>query len=169
MEIEESVCKPKIFEQVYNAHSKNLYNFMYYRCGDIAKSEDFVQESFVKLWANCSKVIFSKVKSYLFTMANNMFLNSVAHAKVVLNHQKLNVKNYTHEDPQYVLEEAEFLKKLQNAIADLPEKQRVVFLLSRIEKKKYKEISDDLGISVKAVEKRMSLALKTLKNQIKEI
>ena len=56
--------------------------------------------------------------------------------------------------------------KLKKSIAELPEKQREVFLLSRIEKKKYSEISEMLDISVKAGEKRMSQALITMREQI---
>ena len=51
----------------------------------------------------------------------------------------------------------------------MPEKQREVFLLSRIDKKKYVEIADIVGVSVKAVEKRMSKALLTLKEQIGKV
>jgi RNA polymerase sigma-70 factor (ECF subfamily) len=59
--------------------------------------------------------------------------------------------------------------RLKKVIAALPEKQREVFLLSRIDKKKYSEISEMLNISVKAVEKRMSQALVTLRDQIGNI
>ena len=49
------------------------------------------------------------------------------------------------------------------ALKKLPEKQRTVFLLSRVENLKYSEIADMLDISVKAVEKRMNLALNHLR------
>jgi RNA polymerase sigma-70 factor (ECF subfamily) len=62
--------------------------------------------------------------------------------------------------------EKEFLEKIEKAISDLPEKQKEVFLLSRIEKMKYREIAEILGISVKAVEKRMHLALLEMKEKI---
>lgn len=169
MEENQSVCKPKVFENVYNTHAKTLHNFMYYKCGDQDLAEDFVQEAYVKLWKNCAKVLFEKAKSYLFTVANNLFLNDYAHKKVVLRHQQEGAIHHTNESPEFLLEEKEFMIKLQTAIADLPEKQREVFLLNRIDKKKYREIGELLGISVKAVEKRMSLALKTLREQIGNI
>lgn len=169
MEENQSVCKPKVFEDVYNTHAKTLHNFMYYKCGDQDLAEDFVQEAYVKLWKNCAKVLFEKAKSYLFTVANNLFLNDYEHKKVVLRHQQEGAIHHTNESPEFLLEEKEFMIKLQTAIADLPEKQREVFLLNRIDKKKYREIGELLGISVKAVEKRMSLALKTLREQIGDI
>lgn len=75
----------------------------------------------------------------------------------------------TNQSPEYLLEEEEFKQKLQNAIASLTTAQREVFLMNRIDGKKYKEIAELLDISQKAVEKRMSGALKTLKAQIENI
>ncbi|MDO5978873.1 RNA polymerase sigma factor [Flavivirga spongiicola] len=164
-----SVCEEKAYESIFNEHSETLRNFIYYKCGDIEQAEDIVQESFVKLWRNCAKVIFEKAKSYLYTVAKNIFLNEVAHKKVVLQHQVHLASDRTNETPEFLFEEREFMVKLEKAIADLPEKQREVFLLSRIDKKKYSEISDIVGISVKAVEKRMSQALVTLRARIGDI
>ena len=65
--------------------------------------------------------------------------------------------------------EKEFKTKLELAIANLPEKNRTVFLLNRIDEKKFKEIAVLLDISVKTVEKRMSDALKQLKNEVEEL
>ncbi|MGG8495015.1 RNA polymerase sigma factor [Tenacibaculum sp. TC6] len=168
MKTEKNICQPNIFNKIYEEQSKSLYNFMYYKCADKDLAEDFVQESFVKLWENCSKVFFDKAKSFLFTVANNMFLNHVAHKKIILKHSSEHQKEHTNITPEFIIEEQEFLEKLKNAIADLPDKQREVFLLNRIDKKKYKEIAEMLDISVKAVEKRMSLALKSLRDKIGE-
>ena len=162
-----SVCEQKNFEEIFNKHSQTLRNYMYYKCGNTQQAEDIVQESYIKLWDNCSKIIFEKAKSFLYTVANNRFFNEVAHKKVVLEHQRKNVSSdSTNHTPQFILEEKEFYKKLKKVIADLPEKQREVFLLSRIDKKKYTEIAEIIGISVKAVEKRMSKALLIIKEKI---
>ena len=88
---------------------------------------------------------------------------------MVAEHQKTTIKSSNQESPEFVMLEKEFLEKIEKAIADLPEKQKEVFLLSRIEKKKYREIAEILGISVKAVEKRMHLALIKMKNKIGNI
>ena len=164
-----SVCDKKVFERIHQDHSRTLRNFIYYKCGDMQQADDVVQEAFIKLWTNCAKVLLEKAKSYLYTVANNTFLNQVAHKKVVLKHQKSVSSVSTNETPEFILEEKEFMIELKNAIADLPEKQREVFLLSRIDKKKYSEIAEIVGITVKAVEKRMSQALIVLREKIGNI
>ena len=169
MSEKKSVCEAVVFEELYSEHSKSLYNFAFYKTGDSAQSEDLVQEAFIKMWNNCAKIIFEKAKPFLFTVVNNLFLNQVAHKKVVLNYAKQGVKESTNESPEFILEEKEFMNKLQGAIADLKEGQREVFLLNRIDKKTYREIAEMLSISVKAVEKRMHLALKQLREQIGDI
>jgi RNA polymerase sigma-70 factor (family 1) len=164
-----SVCESKQFEAIFKSYSKALRNFIYYKSGDLDQSEDLVQEAFVKLWNNCAKVSIEKAKSFLYTVVNNAFLNEVAHKKVVLEYQKQSHKSYTHESPEYLLEEKQYSDKLQNAIANLPDKQREVFLMNRIDKMSYKEIAETLDLSVKAIEKRMHLALVTLRKTIVEI
>ena len=125
-----------------------------------------VQEAFIKMWNNCAKIIFEKAKSFLYTVTNNLFLNEVAHKKVVLKYNQIPVSNATHEDPEFLLEEKQFMTKLQKAISDLTNAQREVFLMSRIDKKSYKEIAELLNISVKAVEKRMHGALLKMRSKI---
>ena len=61
------------------------------------------------------------------------------------------------------IKESELKETLEAAISSLPEKQRVAFLLSRMDGKTYKEIAEILGISRQAVEKRIYNALDTLR------
>lgn len=165
----DNVCSEKIFNQVYQNWGKPIFNFLFFKCGDDAQASDLVQEAFIKLWQNCKNVPEAKAKSFLYTVANNMFLNEVAHQKVVLKHAQLQPNKINEQSPEYLLQEKEFQEKLQNAIANLSEAQRTAFLLNRIEGKKYSEIAEILGISVKAVEKRMSQALASLREEIEGI
>ena len=164
------LCDEKHFRDLYLKQVQSATNFAYYKCGDSDAALDLVQDAFTKIWENCSKIDFTKVKTYLLTTVNNLFLNTIKHNKVVLAYAKetpnLDTNN---QSPEYLLEEEEFKIKLQNAISSLTEAQREVFLMNRIDGKKYREIADILEISQKAVEKRMSAALKTLKEQIENI
>ncbi|WOD42944.1 RNA polymerase sigma factor [Hwangdonia lutea] len=164
------LCEETHFNTFYLEHIQHASNFAYYKCGDKDNALDLVQEAFSKIWENCSKIDFTKAKTYLFTTVNNLFLNKVKHNKVVLEYAKAAPYiDKTNESPEYLLEEEEFKTKLQNAIALLSEAQREVFLLNRIDGKKYREIAEMLEISQKAVEKRMSGALKILRAHIENI
>ncbi len=154
------ICKENIFSGFFNSHAKALRNYLYYKFGNEDQAEDITQEAFIKLWQNCADVPLEKAKSYVYTIANNASLNVIAHQKVVLNYAKNSGKSEsTNESPEFILEENEFKTKLQNAIEKLNETQRVAFLMHRIDGKKYAEIATELNISVKAVEKRIHLAL----------
>lgn len=164
------LCNENHFKDFYLKQIQAANNFAYYKCGDGEASLDLAQDAFTKIWENCSKIDFSKAKTYLFTSINNLFLNTIKHQQVVLRYAKdtpnLDTNN---QSPEYLLEEEEFKLKLTKAIASLSEIQREVFLLNRIDGKKYREIADLLGVSQKTVEKRMSGALQILKAQIENI
>ena len=140
---------------------------MYYKCGDMDQAEDLVQNAFVELWKRCADILFKKAKSYIYKACHNSFLNQIAHKKVMMKFEKNVAQNDTNnESPDYLMEVDEFKVKLEMAISDLPSKEREVFLLSRIDKKTYREISDVIGITVKAVERRMSKALLQLRETL---
>lgn len=161
-----NVCEDHIFSKVFKAHSKTVFNFIFYKFGNEEKAHDAVQEAFVKLWQNCAKVSPEKAKSYVYTVANNLYLNVIKAEKVRLKHANSHSNDRTNESPEFLMEEKEYKEKLDNALNALPENQRTTFLLNRIDGKKYAEIAEIEGVSVKAIEKRMHLALKSLREHI---
>lgn len=161
------VCEESVFADFFSSHVKSLRNYLYYKFGNPEQANDVAQEAFIKLWENCADVPAEKARSFVYKVANNTTLNQIAHQKVVLNFaKKENPSHHTNENPEYLIEHDEFQAKLNNAIAKLTEAQRVAFLMSRIDGKKYNEIADILQISVKAVEKRIHGALVALRENI---
>jgi len=167
--LKDNVCEDRIFNKVYKDYATHLYNFLYYKFGDNLGPQDKVQEAFIKLWKKCKDVPPEKAKSFLFTVANNLMLNEFNHQKVVLKYQQKQPKKVNKQDPQFIIEEKEYLDKFQKALSKLTEAQRVAFMMNRTEGKKHKEIAAILGISRKAVEKRIYSALKKLREDLKEI
>lgn len=160
------VCQEQVYNSIYHAQAESLWNFAYYKCGNPNEASDLVQEAFVKLWKNCAKVSPAKAKSFLYTITNNSFLNAVAHKKVVLNYKNTQTERVNKQSPEFLMEEQEYGKRLNAAINMLSEGQRIAFLMNRIDGKKYKEIAQELDISIKAVEKRISQALQSLKKNL---
>ena len=161
-----NVCEEQIFSSIFKTNAKTIFNYIYYKFGNEEKANDAVQEAFVKLWENCAKVSPEKAKSYLYTVANNLYLNVIKAEKVRLKHADKHSNSISNETPEFVLEEKQFKEKLDDALNSLPQNQRTTFLLNRIDGKKYAEIAEMEGVSIKAIEKRMHLALKSLREQI---
>jgi RNA polymerase sigma-70 factor (ECF subfamily) len=165
-ELENSICKDTVFERIYNAFAQNLHDFLYYKYGEKINPSDITQEAFAKLWENCKNVTFSKAKSFLFTVANNMALNDIKHEKVVLKYRQISPKKFTSETPEFLLEKEQFLQRYLNVLENLSEEQRTAFLLSKVEGKKHSEIAELLGVTQKVVEYRIYSAFNILRKEL---
>ncbi len=168
-----SLCDESAFDAFFKDQAKPLISYLYYRFGDREQAQDVVQETFSKLWQQCAQVPLEKAKSFIHTVASNLFTSMKRHEQVKLKYQDRAVKimseNINKESPEYIILEKEFMDKLTRSISALPEKQRAAYLLSRVEKKTYKEIAEVMEVSVKAVEKLMHKALKKIKDQMGDI
>lgn len=108
----------------------------------------------------------NNVKGLLFKIAGDLFISNYRKQKVISNF-KLNLSpNIEHQSPEDKIQFNELKNNYETALVRLSEKQRTVFLMSRIDNMKYHEIATTIGISVKAVEKRMKYALSFLRNEL---
>ena len=152
------------FEVIFDEYYSPLKNFLYYKLADINLAEDIAQEVFIKTWDKRDTVVRATVKSYLYKIANNLAINHFNSGKKRFELKLSESHDRTiSESPQYVMEKEEFAVRLNRALENLPESQRIVFLMNRMDDLTYKEIADRLEISVKAVEKRMQGALESLR------
>lgn len=144
-----------------------MRNYIYYRSGDVETATDIAQDTFLRIWEK-QPSDHKNLTGLLFKIASDQFISQYRREKV-LSKFRLNARpDQTGRSPEDQLIFEETKDRYEVALARLPEKQRTVFLMSRMEQLKYHEIADKLGLSVKAVEKRMNLALSFLKQAIAE-
>lgn len=153
------------FQSIFDKYYESIRSFAYYKTGDVDLSDDIVQEVFIKLWTNRASVKEDTIKAYLYTIATNTIKNHFKHKKVVYNFEKQNVADEKPDDADAELRQEELSNQLQEALAAIPEKARDVFLMNRVEGLTYNDIAERLGLSVKAIEKRMSEAIKILRER----
>lgn len=156
----------KEFRILFDAHFESVRRFIYYRCGDTELATDVGQETFLKIWEKQLSPDSGKEIALLFKIASNILISRIRKDKSALNYRKSMVVRNEDDTPADQLEYEELKKKYEHALQALSDKQRTVFLLSRVEELSYLEMSQQLGISVKAVEKRMSLALASLRKAL---
>jgi RNA polymerase sigma-70 factor (ECF subfamily) len=154
------------FDKIFTQWYQPIRNFIYYKTGNVEMAEDIAQDTFLKLWEKKDDIKSETVKSLLYTIANNLIINAYDHQKVRMKFSSTINQNGATVSPDYELEMKEFDTKLQQALSDLGENNRTVFLMNRIDEMTYKEIAENLGLSVKAIEKRMEKALSFLRKRI---
>lgn len=155
------------FREVFNSQYDPLRNYLYYLSGDIHWSEDTVQEVFLMLWRKKEEIKDETLTPYLFKIGRNFFLKEKRHENVRLRFLKEAWSGETEAMPSYS-EKDDFDRMLESAISALPEKCRSVFLMSRMDGMKNQNIAENLGISLKAVEKHITRALKELRTKLEE-
>jgi RNA polymerase sigma-70 factor, ECF subfamily len=154
------------FETLFRAEFKGLCFFAQKYVKDFDAAREIVQDSFINLWEKHASIDPSRsVKSYLTTTIHNKCHNYLRDNKK-FNTNLLEIENLieiSEISDNDILVEQELRKTIQQAIEDLPEKCREIFVLNRYENLKYQEIADKLGISVKTVEAQMSKALQHMR------
>lgn len=161
-----SVLTHEEFHRVFDEWYKPVRNFIYYRCGDMELAEDLAQDSFIKLWENRDRVEKSTLKAYLYKIAQNHTINYQKRRQLFFKFQRRGVNDKDFDTPEKLAEMQEYENKLQSVIAELPDGGREVFLMNRLEDLTYQEIADRLGLSVKAIEKRMSKVLQIFRDRL---
>ena len=154
------------FKQLFDTYFNCIRNYIFYRSGDQELATDVAQETFLTLWEKTPKLVNGNIKALLFKIAGDIFISHLRKRKVVLKYKAKFVDEEFSESPYDLMHYKELLRNYEITLESLPEKQRTVFLLSRMDGMKYFEIADNLGISAKAVEKRMKNALEYLRKAI---
>lgn len=156
-------------EKLFKDNHKSLCNIAYRIIREKDAAEDIVQEVFIKLWQKREEIeIESTLKGYLFKAVANAALNELQKRKRIQFQNELKDHQIPSTDPGLNEIDQNFLEsKVQEAIDELPHKCRVIFLLSRHDNLKYKEIAETLNISIKTVETQMGIALKKLRTKLR--
>jgi RNA polymerase sigma-70 factor (ECF subfamily) len=158
------------FEKIFRANYGKMCSYANNFLKDPDASEEVVEEVFFRLWINREAIIInSSVESYLFRAVRNASLNVLKHINIREEYKQFNEsdrKNSNHTEEELLA--GELQQKIRNAIDLLPSERKKIFILSRYEGLKYKEIAEKLNISVSTVENQMVHALKFLRSELKE-
>ena len=151
------------FKELFDNHFDSVRNYIYYRSGDTEMATDIAQDTFLRIWEKQLSTDHKNITGLLFKISGDLFVSQYRRQKV-FDKFRLNIKPpFTGRSPEELMIFEEMKARYESALAKMPEKQRTVFLMSRMEELKYQEIAERLELSVKAVEKRMNLALAYLK------
>lgn len=157
----------KAFDALFRAWYSPLVRYaLSFTEGDQDEAEELVQEAFVKLWSQRSTLEFqSSVKAYLYRMVHNQALNRLRSQRIHERYTQHQTRQMEHE-MEAPKDDPELASRFRKVLEALPAQCRHVFELSRFESLKYREIAEQLGISVKTVETHMGKALRILRVEL---
>jgi len=162
----------KAFELLFSIFFARLNDFAKRVIKDDMVSQDLVLEAFVKLWERRESIESINLEAFLFRSVRNRCLDYIKHLKVENNRlQGITLASHIEElyridfigNEPYVLIEKELELKIAHTIQGLPDRCREVFVLSRVNGLKNKEIAEELQISIKNVERHLSRALQAFR------
>ena len=152
---------------IYDTHFDDLRRYLIYRSGDQDLSGDIAQNVFMKVWTKKIEIASGNIKSLLFKMATDEFISHIRKKKVEKEYtESIDLKLIREPDNNDDLLEKKVL--FQKALNQLPEKQKTALLMNKMQGLTYKEIAEVLNLSQKAIEKRIGLALKALKQNLNQ-
>lgn len=151
---------------MFDTHFDAVRSYVYYRSGDTELATDVAQETFLKIWEKQLQPDVKNIKGLLLKIAGDIFISRYRREKLALDFSMTFKHGILDDSPEDQMQFKELKSRYEQALKILPENQRTVFLMSRMDGLKYHEIAGQLGLSVKAVEKRMNLALTFLKKFI---
>ena len=154
------------FKKLFDTYFDAIRRYLYYRCSDSEMASDVAQDLFTRIWEKSMQVDPVKDKALLYKMASDMIVSKLRRKKVELNYSDSIIIEEYKNTPETNFEYEQLKIKYSEALLKMPEKVRTTFLMSRGEELKYAEIAERLRVSIKAIEKRMNLALTLLKREL---
>jgi len=153
------------FEEVYKRYYSKLYGVAKKFGTTTLEADDFVQQTFVKLWEEREKlredVLLDK---QLFVICRHLILNYLKREKKMASNQDFISFDIGMEELEEDSKKAD-LERLNVSIQKLPRKRREIFVLHKIENLTYREIGTYLNISKKTIANQIHLATAFLRKE----
>ena len=161
----------RAFMELVRRYDNRLLNFVYRTIGDRERAQDLVQETFVRVYRHLGRFDQSKkFSTWTYTIAGNLAKNELrnrSRSPLVLfqtikknwdaDHRQLEWED-TRYKPDDLFRKRHLKEKVGEAVTQLPEHHRIVFVLRELEGKTYEEIADITGCNLGTVKSRLNRA-----------
>ena len=155
------------FSILFHHYNKRIYPFVLSMIKSEPLAEEIVQDIFTQLWIKREDTLnWDKPRHYLFKMATNRTvdqLRKIARENQFITPLPSNIEDVSHNDTEAWLDRKETMQLIQQAVSTLPPQRLKVYQLFREQGLSYREIADQLGISVKTVQAHLQEATKQIK------
>lgn len=153
------------FDFLFREYYPQLYYYAFHLISNIEASKDIASDAFEAIWANYAKINKDTAKAYLYVYVRNKCIDFLRHQDVHQQYAKLYAKlTQDYADAEYK-EWDERILRIRKAMEKLTPQTKRILEKCYVERKKYKEVSEELGISVSAVRKHIVKALQVIREE----
>lgn len=157
------------FRRLYDLHGSSLYQLAYYILKDEKRAEEIVQDTFLQLWNNRSKLLLEKeIKTYLYVICRNASFNKLKQYR--REQQLFTPLSDEHRDSEVYQQDdigaQELTEVIEQILCKLPDRQHLIFRLCRLEGLSHKEIAERLAISIQTVKNQMVSAQRFVTDEL---
>lgn len=156
------------YKRLFDAHYVPLVHFAEYLLCNEEEAEDIVQGVFVDLYSDIAGMpVIKNMRAYLFVEVRNRCMNRLKHLQIEDSYCQLMMETQSYMADEWdISEDDERLQKVYAAIERLPRRTRAIFSRCVIDGLKYKEVAEEMQISINTVNTHMSRAYKFLRAEL---
>jgi RNA polymerase sigma-70 factor (ECF subfamily) len=159
------------FGRLVKRHQKRVLRMVVGMTGDIDSAMDIVQESFIRAYGALDR--FEEGKPFypwLSTIATNLTINFIKKGRREIGLDAVGQEKIkSGADPLRGIQLKENDRRLMQAVQELPDQYREVFILRNIEDMSYEDIAARLEISIGTVDSRLYRARRQLLEKLKDL
>ena len=161
-----SLKDKQAFDVLFKSHYKDLARFAYSYVNDEEVAKEIVHNAFLMLWRNWWQMDHSRpMRPYLLTLCRNKSLDYLKHLRV-MRANECELSDYLQQEAEDTGEYEKRLEQVREKLEELPERQREVLVKCFVQGKKYKEIAQELGITVNSVKTHITRGLNKMRGDL---
>ncbi len=158
------------YKELFLVYYKPLQQFAFSFIKSQELAEEIVSDVFLKIWEKRAELeSIGNLKVYLYVSIKNTALKYLLKQKrqVAISLDELDIELESfHWTPEELILTAEMMKKIEEAINDLPPRCKIIFKLIKEDQLRYKEVAEILNVSVKTIDSQLAIALKKISKAI---
>lgn len=154
------------FDALFRKYYGELYGFARHFVAVDADCEDIVSDAFEDVWRSLDQLQMETVRPFLYKNVRNKCIDHLRRQGTRRQHAELYARlTIGYDDPSKLLELKEREAAVVRVLQALPDYTRRIFTACYVDRKQYREVADELGISPNTVKKYISQALQLLREQ----
>jgi RNA polymerase sigma-70 factor (ECF subfamily) len=162
------VSKDSDFEKFYQQHYGSLFYFALQIVKDEEMCRDIVSSALAKTWERFDEYQLNKLKNYTYTIVHGKCVDYVRREQSKIRYAEFYRRMFDEHESGYSYEETDRqINQIYEMMDQLSDKTRYILEQCYFHNRRYKEVAEELGVSVNTIKKHIMTALKAFRRALR--